>query len=284
MESGDVDENEPYNVWLQTVLAQEDVPQTISNSYADNEQTVPPDFAQRVCQGFAQLGARGISVLFGSGDSGVGGVHEDSLSTPDQCISNNGTNATSFLACFPASCPYVTTVGATKDFNPEVVALNATESYSSGGGFSNYFARPSYQDGVVDKYVASLGDQFAGLYNTSGRGYPDVAAQGFDFAIFWEGSEILVGGTSAATPTFAAVVSLLNDALLAAGKPTLGFLNPFIYKKGYKGLTDVTSGSAVGCGTDGFPAQAGWDAVTGFGTPLFPKLKHLALHSNATGT
>ena len=91
-------QNEPYTVWLEKVLSQTDLPQTISNSYADNEQTVPQAFAERVCKGFAQLGARGISVLFGSGDSGVGGVHE---STPDQCVSNNGTNATTFLPCFP---------------------------------------------------------------------------------------------------------------------------------------------------------------------------------------
>ena len=268
------DQNEPYTVWLDTVLNQEDLPQTISNSYADNEQTVPPDFAHRVCKGFAQLGARGITVLFGSGDSGVGGVHE---STPDQCRTNDGTNRTVFLPCFPASCPYVTTVGATKDFNPEVVAINNSIGYSSGGGFSNYFKRPRYQADVVDAYVESLGDQYAGLYNRSSRGYPDVSAQGFDYAIFWNGRERSVDGTSASTPTFAAVVSLLNDARLAAGKPTLGFLNPFIYKKGYKGLTDVQSGSAVGCGLDGFPATKGWDAVTGFGTPVFPKLKALAL-------
>jgi tripeptidyl-peptidase I len=54
-------QNEPYLVWLQHVLASKDVPQTISNSYADNEQTVPFDFANRVCKGFAQLGARGVS-------------------------------------------------------------------------------------------------------------------------------------------------------------------------------------------------------------------------------
>lgn len=268
------DQNEPYTTWLEKVLSQQDLPQTISNSYADNEQTVPPAFAERVCKGFAQLGARGITVLFGSGDSGVGGVHED---TPAQCMSNNGTNSTTFLACFPASCPYVTTVGATKNFNPEVVAVDNSIGYASGGGFSNYFARPSYQADVVDAYVQSLGSKYAGLYNTTGRGYPDVAAQGFDYAIFWEEREISVDGTSAATPTFSAVVSLLNDALLAAGKPTLGFLNPWLYKKGYKGLTDVTSGSAVGCGVAGFPAKKGWDAVTGFGTPLFTKLKALAL-------
>ena len=73
---------------------------------------------------------------------------------------------------------------------------------------------------------------------------------------------------SAATPTAASVIALVNDALLAAGKPVLGFMNPWLYSEGYKAFTDVTNGSAMGCNTTGFPAQVGWDAVTGFGTPV----------------
>jgi subtilase family serine protease len=73
---------------------------------------------------------------------------------------------------------------------------------------------------------------------------------------------------SASAPTIASVIALVNDMLLAAGKPVLGFLNPWLYSGGSASFTDITSGSASGCGTTGFPAQAGWDAVTGFGTPV----------------
>jgi tripeptidyl-peptidase-1 len=66
------DTNEPYLTWIQYVLAQSDLPQVISTSYDDDEQTVPLSYATSVCNGFAQLGARGISLLFASGDSGVG--------------------------------------------------------------------------------------------------------------------------------------------------------------------------------------------------------------------
>ena len=41
-----------------------------------------------------------------------------------------------------------------------------------------------------------------------------------------------------------------------------------LYSRGYRAFTDVVSGSSAGCGTDGFPAEKGWDAVTGFGTPV----------------
>lgn len=86
--------------------------------------------------------------------------------------------------------------------------------------------------------------------------------------IVWNGIVRTIGGTSASSPTFAAVIALVNDALIAKGKPALGFLNPWIYGGAYKALTDITSGSSIGCNTSGFPAEVGWDAVTGYGTPV----------------
>lgn len=85
-----------------------------------------------------------------------------------------------------------------------------------------------------------------------GQAYPDISAQAWNFLISWQGSLELIGGTSAATPTVAGIVTLLNDAQIAAGKPPLGFLNPFLYSKGAAGLNDITTGNAPGCGTQGF--------------------------------
>lgn len=53
----------------------------------------------------------------------------------------------------------------------------------------------------------------------------------------------------------AAIIALLNDARLRAGKPVLGFLNPWIYSSGYKGFTDITAGQSDGC--NGFNTQTG---------------------------
>jgi tripeptidyl-peptidase I len=255
--------NEPYLTWLQFILAQKELPQVISSSYADDEQTVPESFAQSACRGFAQLGARGVSLFFGSGDQGVG--------ADGTCISNDGKNTTKFLPLFPASCPFVTTIGATKNFNPEVVAFDPDNGFVTGGGFSNYFPRPSFQDPIVPNYLKSLGNEFKGLYNPNGRAYPDISAQGQRFAVVWGGQVVAVDGTSASTPTVASIFSLVNDALIAAGKPPLGFLNPWLYQHAgsFPGaFNDITSGSAIGCNTTGFPAEKGWDAVTGFGTPV----------------
>ncbi|KAI1265446.1 tripeptidyl-peptidase 1 precursor [Xylariaceae sp. FL1019] len=269
--------NEPYLVWVNWLLSQKSMPQIVSTSYADDEQTVPIAYAKRVCAQFAQVGVRGTSLLFASGDAGVG--------SDGTCVSNDGTEKRMFTPLFPPSCPYVTVVGATRDFEPEVVARRpayvgsdgvAHGNYTSGGGFGNYFTAPAYQKATVEAYVKSLDGAFDGLYNKKGRGYPDISAQGLYFAYFWNGTEGVISGTSASTPLLSGILTLVNDALLASGKPALGFLNPWLYKVGHKALNDITSGSAVGCETAGFPAVEGWDAVTGFGTPNFPKLVELA--------
>lgn len=57
----------------------------------------------------------------------------------------------------------------------------------------------------------------------------------------------------------AALIAMINDARLTAGKPTLGFLNPLLYSMGSAGLTDITVGSNPGCGTPGFSCTKGWD-------------------------
>ncbi|KZP30476.1 subtilisin-like protein, partial [Athelia psychrophila] len=252
--------NEPYLDFLTFISNQTSIPQTFTTSYGDYEQTVPKDYATSVCNGFATLGARGVSILFSSGDDGVG---------DGDCKSNNGTNKVAFQPNFPASCPFVTAVGATYKIGPEV-GIDF-----SAGGFSNYFSTPSYQTTATATFIKSLGTKYAGLYNASGRGIPDVSAQGNAFDIVLGGSVTSVSGTSASGPTFAAIVALLNDYRISEGKAPLGFLNPFLYTNGTAGLTDITSGSNPGCGTNGFTARAGWDPVTGLGTPNFGKLQAL---------
>lgn len=266
------DTNEPYAELLEYLLRLPDheLPDVLSISYGDDEQTVPPAYARRVCTLIAALGLRGVSVFDSSGDQGVGG------SEASQCVTNDGRKKKTFLPSFPATCPYVTVVGATKDFGPEKVTTKKFSFIVSGGGFSNYFPRPSYQNTSVPHYLSTTqGDKDQGMFNPEGRAYPDVSAQGSRFVISVNGNLQLISGTSASTPLFASVVSLLNDARIAQNKATLGFLNPLIYKRmgNTSAFNDVYSGSAKGCGhMDGFEAAEGWDPVTGFGTPNFPTM------------
>ncbi|PWN28386.1 subtilisin-like protein [Jaminaea rosea] len=260
--------NEPYEDELNYLIGLKKLPSVLSTSYGDDEQTVPLEYAKRICSDIAGLTARGVSMLYASGDNGVG-------DTASVCKSNDGKNTTMFLPTFPSTCPWVTSVGATMRFDPEVVTTKEASFIISGSGFSNYFPRPDYQKKAVAGYLAKIGNKHANLYNHTGRAYPDIAAQGSRFKIAVKGKFGAVSGTSASTPLFASIVALLNDARFKAGKPQLGFLNPLIYGLEGKGFNDITQGSATGCGTDGFPALEGWDPAVGYGTPQFDTLKKL---------
>lgn len=77
-----------------------------------------------------------------------------------------------------------------------------------------------------------------------------MAAMGNNVLIVNVGLQQLVGGTSCSSPIFASMIALINDRLIAAGKPVLGFLNPFLYANP-QAFTDITTGSNPGCNTDG---------------------------------
>ena len=161
------DTNEPYIAYYNALLARNnsELPQVISNSYGDEEDTVPLNYAKRVCNQIAQLGARGITILESSGDLGVGAG----------CKVSGPSNATRFNPIFPATCPYITAVGGTQSIEPEIAWV------ASSGGFSDYFAQPSYQSATVQGYLdnqisAETKAYFAPFVNFTGRAFPDVAA------------------------------------------------------------------------------------------------------------
>ncbi|KAI0321293.1 family S53 protease [Amylostereum chailletii] len=235
------------------LLGEDSPPQVLTTSYGQNENTISSALADQFCNACAQLGARGTSILFASGDGGVSGGHSG------QC--------TTFVPTFPSGCPFLTSVGATSHVND-----SETSAAFSSGGFSNYFNRPSYQSAAVTAYLDTLGITDSGLYNASGRAFPDVSALGVDVTIVVNGETGTVEGTSCSSPIFSSIISLLNDRLITAGKSPLGFLNPFLYSTGASALNDVITGDNPGCGTDGFPTASGWDPVTGLGTPNFSKL------------
>ncbi|KAH9017706.1 subtilisin-like protein [Lactarius pseudohatsudake] len=255
--------DDPYLCWLRYMIAQNDVdiPRTISTSYGGHEQVLPLEYAVSVCDLFGQLGLRGVSVLFSSGDYGVG---------DGDCLfqDSSGKVSVQFIPIFPATCPWVTSVGGTTGY-PEVAAS------ISGGGFSNYFPRQPYQANAVSTFLQNFGNEHSGLYNPEGRGFPDVSSQAIDLFMVLGGNFYFATGTSASVPTVAGIISLLNDYLISKGSTPLGFLNPWLYGVGLPGLNDITYGSNPGCNTDGFSAVTGWDPVTGLGTLDFEVLEEI---------
>ncbi|KAI0884159.1 Pro-kumamolisin, activation domain-containing protein [Annulohypoxylon maeteangense] len=272
----------------------------LSISYDWAEAVLPVAYQRRQCDEWLKLGLQGISVVFSSADYGVGGGPDWSVNrSPNACM---GTNGTVFNPAYPATCPYVTVAGATYlppgvnvssgtgGKSPEVAAYSI--GLKSGGGFSNVFPAPTYQEDAVAQYFKaadpivqeypyystqyneSVGAN-GGIYNRIGRGYPDISAAGDNMVIYSYNQTVYpIGGTSAAAPIFASVLTLINEARLAANKSTVGFVNPVLYAHP-EVLNDVTQGNNSGCGTSGFIASEGWDPVTGLGTPNFPAMLDL---------
>lgn len=174
--------------------------------------------------------------------------------------------------------PYVTTVGGTS-FQEPFLITNEIVDYISGGGFSNVFPRPSYQEEAVAKFLSSSPHlPPSGYFNASGRAYPDVAALSDGYWVVSNRVPIpWVSGTSASTPVFGGLLSLINEHRILSGRPPLGFLNPRLYQQHGAGLFDVTHGCHASCLDEevegqGFCSGPGWDPVTGWGTPNFPAL------------
>jgi tripeptidyl-peptidase-1 len=249
-------------------------------------------FVQAVNANFQKLGATGVTLLAATGDAGAHG-------RTDLACSGGQVHPG-----FPAASPYITAVGATQlagdakagGSSPictsqlqcaisgtEIVSSTSTGSLiTSGGGFSLYSKRPSYQDAAVTAYLAKSGvTPAAADFNAAGRGYPDVAALGHAYYIELDGQVQAVDGTSASCPVFAGVLSLINAHRIRNGGARLGFANPLLYKAyaaDQSSFTDVITGnnkctqSGGQCCSTGFSAAAGWDATTGLGTPNYAKL------------
>ena len=190
---------------------------------------------------------------------------------------------------WPASSPWVTAVGATRFIGQRQGGGEmASDQFGSGGGFSALFNQTNtyaWQAKAVAAYVAQ-GNALprfppAGSFPPLGRATPDVSALGEGYQVYEGGAVQSVGGTSASSPMFAALVSLLNEARLKAGKPRMGFLNPFLYANpgAFNDIVNGTNAHPRGQGTVpyGFACAPGWDAATGLGTPKFDKLLAAAL-------
>lgn len=182
---------------------------------------------------------------------------------------------------FPASCPWITSVGGSalppngtiKD--RETVAWN----FPPGGGFSNNFEMPSYQAKAVQKWFK----EHPTTYNSTqfnntqkARGFPDIAVASQNFVTGIDGGFLSFSGTSAAAPTFGSMITLINGERIKAGKGPVGFVNPVLYEHP-EIFDDIVEGHNPGCGTSGFSAVEGWDPASGLGAPNYKRLLKVLL-------
>mmetsp|Transcript_30232 Transcript_30232/g.33785 ORF Transcript_30232/g.33785 Transcript_30232/m.33785 type:complete len:515 (-) Transcript_30232:53-1597(-) len=244
-----------------------------------------------------KVSATGVSWIVASGDQGAAG----NLNTGCQ----NTTHPV--FGIYPAGSNWVTTtsattvIGAGTTTTPSICNAypcttaklehpcmfnNTLYRWTTGGGFSEITATPSWQQAAVAKYTSSNAILPPNQYwSKTNRGYPDISATGSRILIIQNGRASQSAGTSASTPTIAAIVSLLNDARMEAGKQPLGFLNQVLYKMGEdqsKYFTDITAGDNTctqgRCCQYGYGAVEGWDAVSGWGSPKFAAMKEYVMN------
>ncbi|KAI2465624.1 subtilisin-like protein [Annulohypoxylon bovei var. microspora] len=262
----------------------------ISISYSGAEVDLPESYQQRQCAEIMKLGLQGSTIVISSGDDGVGSF--PSPGAPSGCL---GPERDVFNPQFLASCPYILAVGSTvlqANGTPGVDAEEATDRFRSGGGFSNIYDAPDWQKDAVAGFLANANLTFEGYeggggnytnpragigrFNKLGRGYPDVSANGDHFVISSGGELLRIGGTSASAPLWGAIITLINEERLAAGKGPVGFVHQVLYSHP-EVFRDITKGDNRACKTTGFPAIEGWDPVSGMGVPDYPKLLELFL-------
>lgn len=242
-------------------VIQHHIGDVISMSYIEAEQCEPPGLLSEEHSLFASATARGVTLVAGSGDWGAAQFSCDE---------------SSFIKAVgaPASDPNVTGVGGT-----ELRANLQTGAYSQesiwqgeegagGGGFSTFFSRPSFQNGVK------------GIGAT--RGVPDVsmtASGAFGVLVAWGSSGEPYEfwndyGTSGGTPIWAAIVAIADQS---AGQG-LGNINPALYRlsrnaKAYAhDFHDITVGNNDFPPIEGYRARPGWDAASGLGSPIADNL------------
>jgi len=218
-------------------------PSVISISWGGPESTWTAQAKTAMDSAFQAAAALGITVCVASGDNGS-----------SDGVSGGGDNVD-----FPASSPFALGCGGTRlaantAIASETVWNDGAGGGASGGGISTFFPVPAWQAGL------SAEDSAGASIPLTMRGVPDVAGDAdpqSGYQVRVDGSDTVIGGTSAVAPLWAALIARINAI---TGKPA-GLINPRLYANA-GALRDITQGS-----NGDFDAAPGWDACTGLGSP-----------------
>ncbi len=228
-------------------------PAVVSISWGSAESEWTSQGIQALDQAFQDAAALGVTVCAASGDSGSSDGVNDGLAHVD----------------YPASSQYVIGCGGTRltaaggKITSQVAWDDLPSGGATGGGVSDVFPLPSWQQGAGVPPSANPGGRI-------GRGVPDVSGDAdpqTGYNVLVDGQQITVGGTSAVAPLWAGLLTLVNQGV---GKP-IGYINQQLY-----GRTSTPAFDDVVSGTNGaYDASPGWDACTGWGSPVGAKLLDL---------
>ncbi len=225
-------------------------PSVISISWAGSEYNYSKFQLNQLNEIFYEAALLGITVIAASGDSG-------------------GLNGKKFPNVnIPASNPLVLGCGGTNvtlnsdnSIKSEVVWNQNNGQIGSGGGYSHVYPLPAFQHAAVAAYPYAQGTT---------RGVPDVSANADGtngYRVVFNGMDVVIGGTSAATPLVAGLIALINESL----GYRLGFINTSIYQFAHEdAFFNITEGN-----NGVYHAAPGWSPATGLGTPNGQKLLEL---------
>ena len=220
----------PFLSWILEQANSTDPPLVQSVSVGTTEyeyvEAMGNKFVSRINFEFQKAGLRGLSLLFAAGDRAV--QHYKGK----------------YWINFPSCSPFVTAVGGV--WLGELGGGPVSVDPDTTGGFANSPAhtQQSYQKKAVENYLieaARTSAKQAPIFNASMRAVPDLSAMSDAYVIVQHGANTFVGGTSAAAPVVAGLISLINSERMAAGKKPMGFLNDFLYSVPHC-FGDVTTG------------------------------------------
>ncbi len=219
-------------------------PSVVSISWGGPEITWTAQASTQMEQALTDAATVGVTVTVAAGDNGSADGVGDGAAHVD----------------FPASAPHALACGGTRLVvagaapSAEVVWDDTAQGGgATGGGISDRFDLPAYQSSAGVPSSANPGGRV-------GRGVPDVAGDAdpqTGYAVRVDGQDLVIGGTSAVAPLWAALVARLNQAI---GRD-VGDLHPVLYANP-SALRDITSGT-----NGAYAAGPGWDACTGLGSP-----------------
>ncbi|WP_161982141.1 S53 family peptidase [Dictyobacter alpinus] len=237
-----------------------------SQSWGATEETLFTPEGKKVLNDFEkfyqQASKQGVTFLASAGDTGA--------SNPD---TNNNTYPFPTIG-FPANSPLVTSVGGTSLFADTAgnyqseMAWNQGVGSSTGGGYSRYYKAPYYQQKYLSAGAKSMARGFRGVPDVAFNGDPLTSVPVY-LGFMPQPGYYMFGGTSAGAPQWA---GLIADANQMARHP-LGSINETLYRIGSdpvlyaRAFNDITFGDNTQGKIKGYKAGAGWDAVTGWGTP-----------------
>jgi kumamolisin len=237
-------------------------PSVISISWGGPESSWTRQSMTAFDSAFQAAAAMGITVCIASGDNG----------------SSDGVNDGTDHVDFPASSPHALACGGTRiqasgtTITSESVWNDGAQGGAGGGGISAVFPLPAWQQGLQATLTAGTKAKALTM-----RGVPDVAGDadpdtGYNVRI--DGTNTVIGGTSAVAPLWAGLVARINSTRGAA----VGFINPELYAA-TSTMKDITTGN-----NGNYAAAPGWDACTGLGTPDGAKIAALLGKSVVAGS